>query len=73
MNTTNSPAGAALQTIAAHAGYNLSGPELTALAAAVGGAVHVLHVYLPAVGRFWARIGGWQGIRTFLKTGKTTP
>ncbi|HEV2318145.1 MAG TPA: hypothetical protein VGV18_00235 [Verrucomicrobiae bacterium] len=52
-----------------HAGYNVSGAEMT-LALTLAGAVcaaltHAAHLAVNG----WQRVGGWDGFRKFLRTG----
>jgi hypothetical protein len=57
-----------LQLAAQHAGYNLSTGEIVSLCALAGAAVHVAHQAVAAYGR----VGGWQGVVQFLKTGSSS-
>jgi hypothetical protein len=66
MNTTNSPAElAALQQLAGHAGYNLSGPEIALLASVAAAVVHAAHGAVAA----WGRMGGYQGVKAYFLKG----
>lgn len=67
MNTNSiSPADlAALQQLAIHAGYNLSGPEIALLATVAGAIVHASHGAVAA----WGRMGGWQGVKAYFLKG----
>ena len=66
MNTNDAPI---IQQIAAAHGYHLSGYEVAALAALPSAVV----THFWAVVKFWQHVGGWQGIKNFIKTGNNKP
>jgi hypothetical protein len=68
MNETNQVIQIA-QHIATASGYNLSGYEIAALCSLP----HVIALHFWAGVRYYAWIGGWDGIKRFLKTGTIAP
>lgn len=68
MNETNSTA-IALQQLATHAGYSISGAEIGLIVSVGGAVVHIAH---QAVGA-WKTGGGWQGLKQFLNYGGNPP
>lgn len=66
MNTTNSPASdLAIQQLAAHAGYNISGLEIALAMSVAGAVVHILHQAVAG----WGAMGGFAGIRQYFMKG----
>lgn len=55
-----------IQLAARQAGVELSGGEAAALCALTGILVHAAHLGVNG----WRRVGGWDGFKAFLRSGK---
>lgn len=67
--STNLPAALpALHSAAAATAAATGTPKITLATAVI--AVRWLHLEAPTLVRFWAKVGGWQGLRSFAKNGK---
>ena len=60
-----------ISQIAQTHGWNLSGQQVTGLIVAGGIVVRWLRQEINLAYTTWRNIGGWQGLKSFARTGKT--
>lgn len=68
---TNSAAATTISNLAQHAGYNLSAHEIEAAITDIVLLVRWLHLEIPVWVNGWKSIGGFNGLKSFITTGKT--